>query len=553
MQQFAFIRPPELDSGALTRYPVVVIGAGPVGLAAANDLAQRGVRTLLLDDDDRLSEGSRAICFAKRSLDIFERLGCVAPMRAKGVTWNVGRIFHHDREVFQFNLQPEGGQAHPAFINLQQYYVEQFLVERLVQREQADIRWRSRVVAHSQSEHGVLLTVETPEGCYGVEADYLIACDGARSPTRQRMGLDYHGVVFEEKFLIADVRMHADFPAERWFWFAPPFHSGHSMLLHRQPDKLWRVDFQLGREADVAEELRPERIRPRIEALLGADAEFELEWASIYAFHSRRLEHFVHGRVIFAGDAAHLMSPFGARGCNSGIQDADNLCWKLALVLHGQAGPALLDSYDHERVAAAQENLLYTESSTRFIAPAGPGALALRDAVLELARCYAFARPLINSGRLSTPCVYADSPLNTPDAQAFAGRCPPGAPAEDAPVALADQPAFLLGQLDGGFTLLCFVDSPADLQASTLAALHALAPGPVPVRAVLLSDQPWSSARFAKLCVLHDRAGYARARYDARPGTCYLLRPDQHVCARWRSFAPAAVAQARDRALGRRP
>lgn len=542
-----YTRPAELSSGVTPHFPIVVIGAGPVGLTAAHDLASHGIRVLLLDREEQLSEGSRAICFSKRTLEIFERLDCVAPMRARGVTWSVGRIFHRDREVYRFNLLPEEGHAHPAFINLQQYHLEALLVERLLQRPEVEARWRSTVTQHEDRGDHVRLTVETPDGAYDVTAEYVLACDGAHSPTRKRMGLDYSGVVFEEKFLIADVVMQADFPSERWFWFAPPFHNGHSMLLHKQPDNLWRIDFQLGRDADEREELRPERIIPRVRAMLGANIPFELAWASIYSFHSRRLDRFVHGRVIYAGDAAHLMSPFGARGCNSGIQDIDNLAWKLALVLQGRAPASLLESYNVERVAAAQENLAFTESSTSFIAPAGPGELALRDAVLELARRFPFARALINSGRLSTPTLYCDSPLSTPDVDLFTGRCPPGAPAQDAPVTRSGEPGYLLGQLGGGFDLLIAVEEPSAIDLGQLGDLARL---PIPIQPIVISSRPLGELPAAVLA-LHDREGLVRERFDLRPGSCYLLRPDQHVAARWRKLDQGAVMAALDRATGR--
>ncbi len=530
------------------RHDVVVVGAGLVGLTAAIDLALKGVRVVVIDDDDTVSQGSRSICQAKRTLEIWDRLGCAAPMLAKGITWQTGKIFFRDRKVFAFDLQPEGGHRFPAFINLQQYWVEQYLVERAQSLPNIELRWRNRLAGLTAHEDHVRLEVETPDGRYVCTADWVIAADGARSTARRMMGLDFRGKVFEDRFLIADVRVDgAKFPTERWFWFDPPFHEGGSALVHRQADGLWRVDLQLGWTADPESEKRPERVIPRLKAVFGADTAFDLEWVSVYTFQCRRLERFRHGRVLFAGDAAHQVSPFGARGGNSGVQDADNLCWKLALVLKGLAPGTLLDSYDAERSLAADENVLITTRSTDFITPKGAASKLFRDAVLQLAERHPFARHLVNSGRLSLPTLHDPSPLNTPDRDAFAGAPGPGAAATDAPLLCDGAPDWLLGTLNGGFSGLYFSDGP--VSADTASQLAALDQMPLPVRPLIVAPAPAPSPQGLRVVV--DRDGSARRRYDALPGTFYLLRPDQHVCARWRRFDPRAVTAAVDRATGR--
>ena len=309
---------------------MVVVGAGPVGLSLAIDLALRGVPSVVLEADTSLRAGSRAICYAKRSLEILDRLGVGQRMLDKGVTWQRGKVFWRDRTVYAFDLQPEAGHRMPAFVNLQQSYLEQFLIER-AQELAIDLRFGHRVSGVVARDDGASLEVSTPSGDYALSCDWLLACDGARSTVRHALGLAFEGRVFRDRFLITDVRMEADLPPERWFWFDPPFHPGQSALLHRQPDNVWRIDLQLGRDADPQVEARPERVIPRLKAMLGADRRFEIEWISIYTFQCRRLARFRHGRVIFLGDAAHQVSPFGARGFNGGIQDADNLAWKLAL------------------------------------------------------------------------------------------------------------------------------------------------------------------------------------------------------------------------------
>ncbi|MCA3263247.1 MAG: FAD-dependent oxidoreductase [Telmatospirillum sp.] len=514
---------PSADSAAAqpVRHAVVVIGAGPVGLATAIDLAQSGRRVVLLDDDTSVSHGSRGLCYAKRTLEIFDRLGCAAPIVAKGVTWQVGKVFHGPKQIYAFDLLPEGGHRFPAFVNLQQYWLEKFLVDRALSLPNLDLRFASRVSALEPHADHVGLDVETPAGKYRIEAEWVVACDGARSPARKMLGLDFKGRVFEDRFLIADVRMQAEFPTERWFWFEPPFHEGESTLLHKQPDDLWRIDFQLGANADPQTEKEPARVIPRVQAMLGPDVAFELEWVSVYTFQCRRLERLRHGRVLFAGDAAHQVSPFGARGANSGVQDADNLVWKLCAVLDGHAPAALLDSYDAERGAAADENIGHSTRATDFITPKNAAARLFRDAVLELAPHHAFARRLVNSGRLSQATHYSASPLSTPDIDVFKGGPAPGSPALDAPL----KDGWLLDLLKGGFTLLAFGETAPELPDL-----------PIAIAAISEADDPQR---------------LAHQRYDAAPGTVYLFRPDQYVCCRLKRFDATAIRSAYARACGK--
>jgi 3-(3-hydroxy-phenyl)propionate hydroxylase len=343
-QTFPYAPPPELTGGQSSTAQVAIVGAGPVGLAAAIDLELHGVATVVLDDNDAVAVGSRAICWAKRTLEIFDRLGVGERVVERGVTWKVGRVFHGEREVWSFDLLPEPGHKIPAFVNLQQYHVEQLLIERCRDFPALiDMRWKNRVTGLEQDGKNMRLRVETPDGAYQLAADWVVACDGAKSAVRDMMGLALEGQSFEERFLIADVEMKADFPSERRFWFRPPFHDGETALLHKQPDDIWRIDLQLGPQAVPEVEKRPENVIPRIAKAVGGRP-FELDWVSVYNFRCARLARFVHGRVIFAGDSAHVVSPFGARGGNGGIHDADNLCWKLAMVVQGEAGPALLAS-----------------------------------------------------------------------------------------------------------------------------------------------------------------------------------------------------------------
>jgi len=530
---FPYRRSPDQDGGS-AHHPVVIVGAGLVGLAAAVDLAQHGVRSVVLDDDDTVSFGSRAICFSKRTLEICDRLGVGQKMLDKGITWNRGRVFFGDREVYDFDLLPESGHRFPAFVNLQQYYAEEWLVARAEETGLVDLRWKNRVTGVEARDDGVTLQVETPDGPYPLSCDWLLAADGAKSFVRREMGLAFEGQVFKDRFLIADVVMQADFPTERWFWFDPPFHKGQSALLHKQPDDVWRIDLQLGWDADPEEEKKPEKVIPRLKAMLGEDTPFELEWISVYTFQCRRLDRFRHGRVFFVGDAAHQVSPFGARGGNGGIQDTDNLCWKLAAVLQGTAPESLLDSYDAERIPATDENILNSTRSTDFITPNNAASRAFRDAVLELSADHGFARHWVNSGRLSKPAVLDASPLNTGTETGMA--------APDAPVLDRGTPGWLLPRLGGTFTLLVYADGEtavpeeADLSESDVPiCLLAVAPPETPPRDGALVDIE----------------GLVAERFGLAPGDWVLVRPDQHVAAHGRVLNLAAVRAAQERALGK--
>ena len=523
--EYAYAQSEEQRTGTLKRHPLVIIGAGPIGLTQALDCAYRGIPTVILDDNNTVSIGSRAVCYAKRPLEIWDRLGVGDDFAARGIQWRVGKVYFRNDLAYSFDLLPEADHKMPAMINLQQYYLEERLVKGCDDSSLVDLRWKHKLLGIEQSDEFATLTVETPDGIFKMEASWVIAADGANSDTRRMLGAEFTGQFFQDRFLIADVVMKADFPTERWFWFDPPFHRGQSVLLHKECDNVWRIDFQLGWSADPVEEKKPEKVIPRIQAMLGPDVEFELEWVSVYQFACRRIDRFRHGRVIFSGDAAHQVSPFGARGANTGVQDCDNLGWKLKAVLDGDAPVTLLDTYHEERAYAADDNIGNSTRATDFITPKSRSSLRLRNAVLELARTELFARPLVNSGRLSTPTPYAQSSLNTPDTEAFAGSMLPGTNCADAPIRRNGHSAWLLNQLGKGFVLLSFG----------------------PAAPVSVGNVTAEVLEVGKDII--DEQGVLAQRYDGRPGTVYLIRPDQYSAARWRQFDSAKVQAALRRAL----
>lgn len=553
---YEYQRSPDADTDANTHHRVIIVGAGPGGLALAIDLAIQGIKSVVVDDNNTVSVGSRAICFAKRTLEIMDRLGSADRMVEKGVTWKHGKVFFKDELVYDFDLLAESQHKLPAFINLQQYYFEEYLVDRAAEFDEIDIRWKSKVTKVRSNDTSTQVDIKVPDGEYTLSCDYLLCADGANSPIRAMVGLDSKGQVFQDRFLIADIVMKAEFPTERWFWFDPPFHPNQSALLHKQPDNVWRIDLQLGWDADPDHEKQEHVIRPRIQAMLGKDAEFEVEWASVYTFQCRKMDNFIHNRVIFVGDAAHQVSPFGARGANGGIQSAENLVWKIARVLKGTAPAELVETYNTERQHGAKENILNSTRATDFITPKNHISQIFRDQTLKLAKDYPFARTLVNSGRLSIPCEYPNSPLNSTDSGSFNSPICPGSVPKDAPIfvqqgslkqATADKPKhWLMNQLGNQFVLLVKLDSLDEQIVQTIETL--LAQEDLKIIIVGQLDLPASIANSVTQVEAVDNI--LLERYDLAHLSSYLFRPDQIVSARWRTFNACDVKDALQVALG---
>ncbi len=543
---YPYIRSSDQDAAQPVHHPVIIVGGGPAGLAAAMDLALQDVNTVLLDDNNTVSVGSRAICLAKRTLEICDRYGCGQPMLDKGVTWNLGRVYFGEEQIYEFNLLPEQDHKVPAFINLQQYYMEEYMVNRCRQMPQIELRWLHKVTRVETDDAGAVITVTTGDGDYRLSCDYLLVADGANSPIRESLGLESKGQVFEDRFLIADIIMKADFPAERRFWFDAPFHPGQSTLLHKQADNVWRIDFQLGWDADPEEEKKLENIRPRVEAMLGKEMEWELEWASVYTFRCRKMDSFIHHRVFVLGDSAHQVSPFGARGANGALQSVENLGWKLAAVMQGRAPAPLLQTYDTERQHGARENILHSTRATDFMTPKNHITRVFRDTVLDMSRQFPFARTLVNSGRLSKPCTYEETPLSTPDTDTFAGAMRPGSACVDAPVRGGNS-GWLLNHLGSHFSVLIKGDFDATLVAGLEQMAATLRAGGDLIEIIRVDAA--AAAGASTLC-LSDHKGVLTERYDLAAGGVYLIRPDQHVAARWRRLDPGAIQAALKRAMG---
>ena len=523
------------EHAAQGRHPVAIVGAGPIGLVTALELARHGVACVLLEAELQVSEGSRAIVFTRRSMEILQQVGVADRMLKDGLPWRFGNSFYKGQKVFRLEAPHDENDRFFPMTNLQQQYLEQYLVEAAQKQPLIDLRWGNKINQVLHNDDGVRVEVDTPEGPYTLEADWLVAADGARSPIRSQYGLKMEGAAYEGRFVIADIRIELDLPTERLAFFDPDWNPGNTVLMHREPHNIWRIDYQLPANETPEQALQPESLAERINAQLAmigkAGTPWEMDWASVYSARAMTLPDYVHQRVIFTGDAAHMLPIFGVRGANTGFQDAQNLGWKLACVHKGLAGDALVHSYSQERVGASREICEEAGKSTRFMTPPTRGFRLLRDAVLSLSLTEAFVRPLYH-WRTSRPHAYTHSSLNaTQDDNALF----PSGPAHGAQLSNVrlGENNHLLDHLGASFALLVFTEQglPTDLQQ----AVQAWRARGVPLQVVAINRQG-QSCDGADLA-LPDAKGLFAQRYGVTPNpsdlAAYLARPDQHVCARW--------------------
>lgn len=549
--------PPLKDGVDARRHPVAIVGGGPVGLTAALGLARQGIASVLIEADASVCSGSRAICISRRSLEIIGRLGAADAFLEKGLPWTGGRSFYRDAEVLHFTMPQDENQKLPPMVNLAQYHIEQFLLDAAMkQPDLIDIRWQTRALSVADNGSGVTLQLDTPDGGYALEADWLLACDGGRSGIRDALGLQLRGASYEGRYVIVDIALESRRPTERLAYFDPPCNPGSTVLVHKQPDNVWRIDYQVRDGEDPEEAVKPENVLPRVQSLLdmmGERGPWAPIWITMYKANALTLERYRHGRVLFAGDAAHLVPIFGVRGANSGIDDADNAAWKLAYVIRGLAGEGLIDSYSSERVAAAHENLSHGTKSTEFMAPPSFAFDLMRTAVLSLAARHAGVRALINP-RQSSAITYAGSPLNAPQAEdaGWTAGPLPGAVLPECPVTVlrdgrASQ-AYLTDLVGPGFGVLHFSEE-GRLEEAMESFLRAMRERTLPLQLIQLTRLACDPAGPGPGVVAQDHTGRLFGLYGARPGSVYLVRPDGHVIGRWHAPDAATLTAAIGRVL----
>jgi 2-polyprenyl-6-methoxyphenol hydroxylase-like FAD-dependent oxidoreductase len=456
-------------------------------------------------------------------VEVLDKVGCAAPIATEGVPWHVAHTYVGGREI-DTTIFPRPSGFEP-FINISQFRIEQILLERVAGSPLAGVAWNHRVSSVSQDGEGVEVEAATPDGPRRLRFRHLVACDGVRSALRDLVGVEWTGYSHGDLFLITDLRARLPFARERHFHYDPPFNPGRQVIMHPQPRDMWRIDWQLLPDVDIDAERRTGDLDQRIRTVIGA-VDYEIDWLSTYRFHQRVVDRFRVGNVFFAGDAAHALPPYGARGMNSGIQDADNLAWKLALVVRGQAADSLLDTYHTERYAAALENLRVTEGTIRFMVPPTPLRRLGRNLLLALAPSVKPLRRRVNSGRMAEPFVYADSPIVDPGGSPLAGHLAP-----DGAVASDGGPRRLREALGAGFLGMYVGADPGE--ASRFVAQVLAAGEPVPVHPVVVLPPGVEGHRVpAGATLLRDAEGTLGAAYNpAGEAMWYLVRPDGHIAA----------------------
>ena len=539
-------RVPELD-GATARHPVLIVGAGPIGMTAALVLARYGIRSVLLERKDTFNDGSRAICIARPSMHILERIGAVAPFVEKALGWRYGRSYYRGEQIFRLEMPHPKNEKYLPMYNLQQQYIEKYLHDAVAACALIDMRWQSELSDISLGADGVSIGIASPADNYRLDAEYVLAADGARSPVRSQLGLRLKGDNYEGRYVIADIRMDHDFPTERRAFFEPSGNPGGTVLIHKQPENIWRVDYQLREAESEQEAMLEENIRARVSAILkdiGHAKPWELEWWSVYSANTLCLDDYRHGRVFFIGDAAHIVPIFGVRGLNNGLADAENLGWKLAAVLNGEADDRLLDSYSPERRGATLDVFANATKSTRFMTPPTPGWRLAREAALSLSLKHEFPRGLANPRQMQ-PYTYSESPL-TPyagrDAEFAGGPVSGGV----APNAKLPDGSYLLDHAGIGMTAVLFCEGL-----------------PSPEQTALLDQLSKTDRRFVALLIacrgsaagpkaITDSNGEIARLFAAVPGAFYLLRPDLHIAGRWKVIVRDEILQTANICLGRK-
>jgi 3-(3-hydroxy-phenyl)propionate hydroxylase len=532
---FPFEKPAEM-TGCGVSHKVVIVGAGPVGMTAAIELARRGIASVILDKKNTLNDGSRAICISRNSLEILQQLGIAARFEEKALGWTHGRCYYRDKMIYRFEMPHSDHERYLPMYNLQQQYIEQFLVERIADFPGLiDMRWQSEVIGINESQEGVELTVDTPVGEYSIETEYLLAADGGRSLIREKCGLRLNGENLPGNYVIADVQMECDFPTERRAFFESEARPDGTILVHKQPDSIWRIDWQLNEWEEPSDALKESNIRKQIQGILnmlGHRGPWQLEWWSIYTANTLCLDDYRRGRIYFIGDSAHIVPIFGVRGLNNGFADAVNIAWKLAYTLLGRANANLLSTYSQERRGATLDVFYNAAKSSRFMTPPSRGYELMRKSALQLSLSQEFTRRLADP-RQVTPYIYVDSPLTTFkfEEDDIEGGVAPGEAARNRRISGTN---FLLDHIGLGFTALYFIENEVipDYLSTLFDRLKTIDPD---LKVLVIARE---EIQIDGVEILLDTNGSVFSEYSAHHDSLYLIRPDRHVAARWAELRP---------------
>lgn len=520
------------ENGIQEKKKVVIVGAGPAGMVTALELARHNIASVVLASDLQFSQGSRAIVFTRRSMEILQQVGVAHRITENGLPWRCGNSIYRGQQVFRMETPLDPDDRFFPMINIQQQYLEEYLHDACAANSLIDFRWGNKLDHAEQSLGSVRAHIDTSAGPYQLETEWLVAADGGRSEIRSAMNLKLEGASFESIFVIADIRIDLPFPTERLAFFDPDWNRGNTILMHKEPHGIWRVDYQLPPGETPEDALRPESLQKRIDAqlkMIGFEGTpWEMDWSSVYSARTLTLPKYVHDRIVFTGDAAHLLPIFGVRGANTAFQDAQSLGWHLAYVLNGISPEKLMTNHSEERVGAAREIITEAGKSTRFMAPPSRGFRLLRDAVLSLSLTEEFVRPLYH-WRTSRPHEYKHSVLNSTsdDNALFTGGPALGAPPQNVQIQHDD---FLLDHLGGGFDLV-YVCQYQSIPNELLHAVEAAKNNGLPLKLLAISGSDVKVQGADK--TLFDPQQRFQLRYAVSEGGAYLFRPDQHVCARW--------------------
>ncbi|MBR0754413.1 FAD-dependent monooxygenase [Bradyrhizobium jicamae] len=534
---YPFVRPSEMDNpGAQESHPIAIVGAGPIGLIFAIQLAAFGIKSIVVDAKAQVSGGSRAAALTRRSMEIVEQAGVAREFLRDAILWNKGRSYYRGRIVHELEIPVVSDDKFSPLTNIPQCFMEKILVERAL-AVGVDLRFQTKLVElEFDDPGGVNLLLDTPAGEYALKADWLVACDGARSAVRKLQNLRFEGNSFEDRFIIGDIRIELDAPPGRRCYFDTPWLPGRTVIMHMLHPNIWRLDYQVPNDVSDDEALDPKRFRAQMQAHLdyiGIAQPWEVEWVTLYKPNALTLSKYNHGRVIYAGDAAHLLPVFGVRGMNTGVQDAINLAWKLAFVIRGQAAPKIVDTYTSERLADAQQICQEASRSTRMVAPPTRGFKLMQHAILSLSLDHEFARGLLH-WRTSRPIDYADSVLSIIDETDCEFNAGPssGAPALNARTnPSTPETPFLFDSLSSAFNVVLF-GSDETLWSNARQDVFELKASGLPIRLLAVIDSD-SEAPTGADAVIHDVEGNVARRWGASQSALYLLRPDQHVASRW--------------------